>query len=175
MKGFEDKVMEALEREGPVGVRKLTTISTIEASHPALEPALPNSHQPPLGSALETAHPTTQLAQHEESSSPPESQPPTLPSPASTTGPPNPEPQFIHSEASSTAFPSTLHTPPLPSLAPRAAAAATFTTLKDAFRDLFSARPVLVRRMDLTTIALEGAAAGMALTGLLVIFFLRTR
>lgn len=174
VKGFEDKVMEALEREGPVGVRKLTTISL-----PALEPALPNSHQPPLGSALETTHPTTHptthLSQHEEGSSPPESQLPTLPSAASTTGSPYPKSQSTHSEASSTDFPSTLHTSPLPSLATRAAATATFTTLKDAFRDLFSDRSVLVRRMDLTTIALEGAAAGMALTGLIAIIFLRTR
>lgn len=168
VKGFEEKVMEALEREGPVGTRQLTPISTLEASHSALEPGLETIHPPPLEPAFETAHPTIELSQHEKTSSNPEVQPPTLVSTTSTIESLNPEPQPIPPEASSI-------TSPVPSLAPTTAAAATFNTLKDAFRDLFSARPVLIRRMDLTTIALEGVAAGMALTGLIAVFFLRTR
>lgn len=177
VKGFEDKVMEALEREGPIGARKLTTIATFEASHPTLEPALETTHQPPpLEPAFETTHhppPTTELSQHEENSSAPEAQSFTLPSASSTIKSSHLEPQPIPPEAPSVADPPTsLHNPSLTFLAPTAA---TFTTLKDALRDLFSARPVLVRRMDLTTIALESAAAGMALAGLIAVFFLRAR
>lgn len=41
---------------------------------------------------------------------------------------------------------------------------------RDSFRDLFSDRQVSVRRWDLTALALEGAAAGMAVVGLIVVF-----
>lgn len=180
VKGFEDKVMEALEREGPVvGARKLTTIPTSEAFRVALEPALQTSHQPPLESVFETAHLTTELSQHEKISSGPEAQSRNLPSAVSTTESTHLEPQLIPPKPPSIISDSALPSPPpnsspLPSLAP-AAAAATPTTLKDALRDLFSARPVIVRRMDLTTIALEGAAAGMALAGLVAVLVLRAR
>ncbi|SLM40294.1 mitochondrion biogenesis protein [Lasallia pustulata] len=40
---------------------------------------------------------------------------------------------------------------------------------KEVLRDLFSERQVQVRRVDLTTVALEGAAAGMAFVGILVV------
>ena len=40
---------------------------------------------------------------------------------------------------------------------------------KEAFRDLFSDREVSLRRIDLTTVAFEGAAAGMALMGIIVL------
>lgn len=40
---------------------------------------------------------------------------------------------------------------------------------KEVVRDLFSERQVQLRRVDLTTVALEGAAAGMALVGILVV------
>ena len=39
-------------------------------------------------------------------------------------------------------------------------------TFKDSVRNLFSDQPVVLRRVDVTTIALEGGAAGMALVGL---------
>ncbi|KAL8639112.1 MAG: hypothetical protein Q9228_003816 [Teloschistes exilis] len=41
--------------------------------------------------------------------------------------------------------------------------------LRDSFSDLFSDRQVSVRRWDLTALALEGAAAGMAVVGLIVV------
>ncbi|KAL8665958.1 MAG: hypothetical protein Q9202_001894 [Teloschistes flavicans] len=41
--------------------------------------------------------------------------------------------------------------------------------LRDSFRDLFSERPVSVRQWDLTALALQGAAAGMAFVGLIVV------
>lgn len=46
---------------------------------------------------------------------------------------------------------------------------------KEKVRDLFSDRPMTVRRVDITTIALEGAAAGMALVGLAVLLSVRLR
>ena len=162
VKGFEDKVMEALEREGPIGAGKLTTISTLEASRAALEPA------------FETVHPTTELSQHREIPPTPDAQSQALPAAVPIIEVSLSEPESVPPKASPTTSPSTPSTSPLPSRAPTAASAATFTTLKDALRDLFSVRPVLVRRLDLTTIALEGVAAGMALTGLIAVLFLRT-
>ncbi|KAL8737548.1 MAG: hypothetical protein Q9181_001562 [Wetmoreana brouardii] len=47
--------------------------------------------------------------------------------------------------------------------------------LKDTFKDLFSDRQVSVRRWDLTALALEGAAAGMAVVGLIAVLLLRPR
>lgn len=41
--------------------------------------------------------------------------------------------------------------------------------MRDSFSDLFSDRQVSVRRWDLTALALEGAAAGMAVVGLIVV------
>lgn len=45
----------------------------------------------------------------------------------------------------------------------------TIESYKEVVRDLFSERQVQLRRVDLTTVALEGAAAGMALVGILVV------
>ncbi|KAL8644608.1 MAG: hypothetical protein Q9210_007168 [Variospora velana] len=45
--------------------------------------------------------------------------------------------------------------------------------LTDKVRDLFSARQVVVRQWDLTALALEGAAAGLTVAGVLVILFRR--
>lgn len=39
---------------------------------------------------------------------------------------------------------------------------------REAIADLFSMRPVPMRKIDLTTLALEGAAAGAALTGIII-------
>ena len=50
-----------------------------------------------------------------------------------------------------------------------AAALTAFKAYKEGFRDLFSDRQMVLRRVDITTLALEGAAAGAALVGILVI------
>ncbi|KAL8719125.1 MAG: hypothetical protein Q9225_003837 [Loekoesia sp. 1 TL-2023] len=46
--------------------------------------------------------------------------------------------------------------------------------LKDKFKDLFSERQIVVRHWDLTALALEGAAAGVTVAGL-VVLLLRQR
>lgn len=46
-------------------------------------------------------------------------------------------------------------------------------TFKKRVWDLFSDRSMVLRRVDVTTIALEGAAAGMTLVGLAVLLFIR--
>lgn len=43
--------------------------------------------------------------------------------------------------------------------------------LKDKFEDLFSERQVVVRRWDLTALALEGAAAGMTIAGVIILIW----
>lgn len=170
VKGFEDKVMEALEREGPIGASKPTTVPTLETPTPPppTEPALEAAHQNTPPPALST----TNLSHHEDTTFPtPETQPPTFPSENPAIGSPQPEKLPIPPETPSTLGLSAPPTSLLTSLSPTA----TLVALKDALRDLFSARSVLVRRVDLTTIALEGAAAGMALAGLVAMFFLRAR
>ncbi|MCJ1463489.1 sensitivity to high expression protein she9 [Pseudocyphellaria aurata] len=52
-----------------------------------------------------------------------------------------------------------------------AARSSVLDTLHQGLRDLFSDRPMMVRRVDITTVALEGAAGGMALAGLAVLLF----
>lgn len=48
-----------------------------------------------------------------------------------------------------------------------------FGTFKEKVRDMFSDRQMVLRRVDVTTIALEGAVAGMTLVGLAVLLFIR--
>jgi hypothetical protein len=146
VKGFEDKVMEALEREGPIGAGKPPTIQISEFPP---DPAHKTNHSPPLT--------ITNLSSSQET---PLQTPKTT---TTTTESPHSEPDPI----------------PHPSEPLRTLPSRTLTSLPTAWQaalgDLFSARPMLVRRLDLTTIALEGAAAGMALAGLVTIIFLRAR
>lgn len=46
---------------------------------------------------------------------------------------------------------------------------ATVETYQESFRDLFSERSVVLKKVDITTIALEGAATGVAVMGLLFV------
>lgn len=50
-----------------------------------------------------------------------------------------------------------------------------FGIFKERVRDLFSDRPMVVRRVDITKIALEGVAAGMALAGLAALLLVKSR
>ena len=171
VKGFEDKVMEALEREAPFGAVQLTTASKIEAPPSPPEPSLEITLQPPPAPS-----PNSDLTQLGTPSSAPEVQSTPLFAETPITGPLQPETPPLSPDVlptvSPSAAPTFLHDTSLISLAlPKA----TFVALKDALRDLISVRPMLVRRVDLTIVALEGAAAGMALAGLVVMLFLRGR
>lgn len=168
VKGFEDKVMEALEREAPFGAVKLTTTSTSTISPPTSSPEL----------ALETTPPpsATRLTQNGESPPAPNLSSPPPPTENSIAELSQRSTQSLSLEVASlpnlVTPPPVLHDASLPSFdSPTRAMIA----IKDVLRDLFSARTVLVRRVDLTTIALEGAAAGMALAGILTMVFLRMR
>lgn len=57
----------------------------------------------------------------------------------------------------------------LPAQATPSSWSATWESYKIRFRDLFSERHVTVRKVDLTTVALEGVAAGAAFVGLVVV------
>ncbi len=167
VKGFEDKVMEALEREGPIGAGKLTATPTPGTPPPPSDPALETTNHHPA--------PITSMSQDHNSSVSREAESSTLSLAASATSISQPENLPLPPEAPS--IPAAM-TPPislrdasLPSLTPTE----LFAAWKDALRDLFSSRQVVVRRLDLTTIAIEGAAAGMALAGLVTILFLRVR
>ena len=138
VKGFEEKVMEALEREGPAAgtapidvqmVRGAEVKETQEATAPAAiegaqisAPADPLAETPlPLGEDTSSA-----IASVEFSSS----------------SMLDPQPQI-----------------PL----------STFESIKEWMRDVFSDRQIVLRRVDVTTVILEGAAAGAAFVGMIVL------
>jgi sensitive to high expression protein 9 len=49
--------------------------------------------------------------------------------------------------------------------------AGTWDAYKDSFQDLFSERIVQLKKVDVTTIALQGAATGVAAMGILFVVF----
>ena len=63
--------------------------------------------------------------------------------------------------------------PPTPSKPPvyPATWAGTWDTYKDSFQDLFSERIIQLKKVDITTIALQGAATGVAAMGILFVVF----
>jgi len=167
VKGFEEKVMEALEREGAGGaggvrggvkqhtddgLKTLSLATSTVTREPVAEDHEPAPDIPPLEQAAEAAaaaaaadlHPEIPATEEVLSSSDApkvgdrETQPP-LP----TTPSPSPSPP-----------------PPPPSL---------FSAYKSLLQDLFSDRAVTITQRDLTSVALEGAAAGMAVVGILVV------
>ncbi len=141
VKGFEDKVMEALEREGPaVGELQLAqgptsaevqitqepaTLGDIEVLRmPAAADSLPD---PSIGAPL-----------------PPEEETPS---------------EFIPVVSSSTSEIGLQPQVPM----------STFHSIKEWIRDMFSERQIVLRRIDITTATLEGAATGMAIVGMMVL------
>lgn len=132
VKGFEEKVLEALEREAlPMGVAaKLTDMQTSQilpmsgAAADGIEKVTDRAVEPGLPIIMGNGTPDD----------------------ASSTG------EAILAIES-----------------PTTARSSVFSTLQERVRDLFSDRPMVVRRVDITMTALEGAAAGMALVGLAVL------
>ena len=128
VKGFEEKVVEALDREG-------ATLGGVEAS----------TVMPATGAAGE------------------ESDPVAIEEPVGSDLPPE---EYIASPAEISAVASLAE--PSSSLAesePTSKIEGTRQTL----RDMFSERQIVLRRVDLTTATLEGAAAGVAFVGILVL------
>ena len=145
VKGFEDKVMEALEREGPLKGATLVEAQAVQS--------LPEPHVGSVEvqiSSTEISEPTaqtvieeTQVAESSEGRSEKEIA----------------EGHLEHEIA--------LVSEPIASLS-------TLEYVRESFRDMFSERQITLRRVDLTTVALEGAAAGCALIGV-VVLLLRLR
>jgi sensitive to high expression protein 9, mitochondrial len=146
VKGFEEKVMEALEREGGAGVGGATGVAAVrnrmdqvrETMDPKEQlPALEASVQADVESAVEAVV-DAEIAQ------------------AAVEEVAQMEPTLVEElPTDQSAF-----TEP----------ASGYAYYKEAFRELFSEKKVLtVTQKDLTTVALEGAAGGAALTGLLLV------
>lgn len=147
VKGFEDKVMEALEREG----------SAVEAAPTEVQMA-----QGTISADVKEAQEATTSADTGE-----DAQVPAAVDPLPEVSLPlqGDIPSEILSVDSSTGSKFDLQ-PQIPM--------STFESIKEWIQDMFSERQVVLRRVDVTTATLEGAAGGIAFVGL-VVLLLRPR
>ena len=148
VKGFEDKVMEALEREGPaVG-------------------ATPTEVQMAQGAT------SVEVQEVQESTTPADiskdAQIPAEADPLPTTPPPLQE--DVPSEVVAVEPPGGLKLDLRPQFL-----MSTFDRIKEWIQDMFSERQIILRRIDVTTAILKGAAAGVASVGTIVLLLLRLR
>ncbi|KAL9125136.1 MAG: hypothetical protein Q9217_005612 [Psora testacea] len=127
VKGFEEKVVEALDREGAVlgGVQA-------SAAVPGVEP-------------------------------PAEVPPEIVEEPATLESPAEEQTDTPVGILTATVIAET------PSSSNISKSTSTIKGIREALRDMFSERQIVLRRVDVTTAALEGAAAGVAFVGLLVL------
>lgn len=142
VKGFEDKVMEALEREG----------SAVETT-----PADIQRTQGATSTEVQEAQESTKPADIGE-----DAQVPAAADPLPEV--PLPLQEDVSSEILSvdSSSGSKLDMQPQVSMS-------KFESIKDWIRDMFSERQIVLRRVDVTTATLEGAAAGVAFVGMLVL------
>ncbi|KAF2143676.1 uncharacterized protein K452DRAFT_317141 [Aplosporella prunicola CBS 121167] len=152
-----------------------------EPSEPAIESAI-DSVVEPAGVPLEEATATAAAA---AAAQPPAGEPegttaaenlvtadlsgpePSIPLPAPAPASPAPDADYAPKPSSGLAFPPA---PPRPAPAsPRERIEYFADDCKRYARDLFSERAVSVRRVDVTTVALQGAAAGAVFVGLVVL------
>lgn len=135
VKGFEEKVMEALEREGSIGGGKPAETLTESQSSDGATASLQTVVEDPLIATIEDIMPNQELTTEDL---PPDIAEAELPIAID-----------VQSEAS------------LP--------VSQVEALREWVRDMFSERQVVLRRVDLTTATIEGAAAGVAFVGMLVL------
>ena len=145
VKGFEDKVMEALEREGsvagatPTEIQVAQSAASVEAQE-ALEATIPSDvedvRKPAATDPL--SGPSVEILPQLQEDTPS---------------------QLL------TVEPSTISKLQLRPQSPLS----TFQSIKEWIRDIFSERQVVLRRIDVTKAAFEGAAAGMAIVGAIII------
>ncbi|KAI9870449.1 MAG: sensitivity to high expression protein she9, partial [Pleopsidium flavum] len=138
VKGFEEKVMEALEREG-AGVTNYrdggsASLLTAHTSNQAIAEAEEAPIEAPPATPLDI-HPEVLAAVDEVTASATRSRDLPYKDPSHALG-----------------------SPP-----------SKFEAYKEALRDLFSEREIVIRQRHLTNVALEGVAAGVALVGFLVV------
>ena len=148
VKGFEDKVMEALEREG-------STVSTLPTEVGMAQDATPAEVWGVQGVQEAAAPADTEDARIPAATDPLSDSSVEAPLPPQENVPT----EIVSVESSSI---SKLD------LQPRVLIS-TFHTIKEWVRDLFSERQIVLRRVDITTAAIEGAAAGMAFVGAIVL------
>lgn len=141
VKGFEDKVMEALEREGSaVGAAP----TDIQMQQGAISAEVRETQEVTMPADVEDAQ---------------------IPTPADpSTEAPLLLQEDIPSEIVSVESSSGSKLDQQPQV-PRS----TFDSIKVWIRDMFSERQIMLRRVDVTTAILEGAAAGMASVGVIVL------
>lgn len=149
VKGFEDKVMEALEREG-------STVSTLPTEVGMAQDATPAEVRGFQGVQEAAAPADTEDARIPAATDP-------LSDSAVEEAPlPKQEEIFTETVSMESSNLSKLD------LQPRALML-SFRTIREWVRDLFSERQVVLRRVDMTRATLEGAAAGMAFVGTIVL------
>ena len=138
VKGFEEKVMEALEREGAAtNAATGAALAALQAGQALqLQGGIQETSQIPA-----TVDPEAIAAVEEVVSEETGAEHDLLP----------PDASIASNEVSATL-------PPL----------STFEAYKESFRELFSERQIVVRRVDYTTAALQGAAVGAGLVGIIV-------
>lgn len=155
VKGFEDKVMEALEREGSAISTTPMDLKTAQGLSPA---------------AVQEAQEATAPVDIEEAQSPSVTLPAVtepLPDPSPET--PLPVQENLPTETISVQS-SSISKLDLQLQIPMS----IFRSIKEWIRDMFSERQIVLRRIDITTATLEGAAAGMTIVGSIVLL-LRSR
>ena len=164
VKGFEEKVMEALEREGAAtNATAGAVLAAVRAaggkdaeSAPSLDrevssvPETVRAVQEAVPSVQETVLKSEVAAAVEEVDAVIEEIVPAEPSKAFGL-----EKESITGHAIEPGVMSSM--------------SSMIESYKEVLRDIFSERQIQLRRVDLTTVALEGAAAGMALVGILVV------
>ena len=145
VKGFEDKVMEALEREGSA---VSATPTEVQMARDGTSPEMQDVQDATVPVDMEGGQ--IQAATEPLSDSPIEAPLPpreTIPS----------ETVLAESSSISKLDPSL----PFPM--------SVFHSIKEWIRDIFSHRQIVLRRVDVTTATLEGAAAGMTIVGAIVL------
>ena len=147
VKGFEEKVMEALEREGSAISTTPTDVKIAEDASPVeVQEAQEATAPAPVG--IEEA----QIPN------------PTEPLPDASLEAPLPVKEDIPSEIVP-AESSSISKLDLQLQVPMS----ILRSIKDWIRDMFSERQIVLRRVDVTTATLEGAAAGVTIVGTIVL------
>lgn len=133
VKGFEEKVAQALERGGTTqtigkpkaeeNVAEVTAADTVSVVEPATEETAAEAEQASVNDGLSASLDATILTEPDE----------------------------------------------VPQQSTTLERGSTLESVRNKFHDMFSDRQIVLRRVDLTTATLEGAAAGVAFVGVLVL------
>jgi len=141
VKGFEEKVMEALEREGAAtNAATGAALAALQASHSTTASGATNIVPTEQTSASPDAEAAVEGVMSEEAAAEVEAASISNPVLSEVAGPPTPASSF----------------------------AGILKGYRDRIADLFSEREIAIRKVDLTTAALEGTFAGLAIASIIV-------